>query len=109
MWEWADDSTEQEFFAVNRSMHDRKGPEFPAVCPSCGQQSMHWYCYISRPQKGSVWVWCHSCHQYVHFTGLVPEQWEDLKDLDLTNGLTLDLLNQERDRIDKQVDKFLQS
>lgn len=52
------------------------------VCPCCAGDALRIYwralgnsTATRHARKGSGWMWCHMCHSFEHWSGLVPLWW----------------------------------
>ena len=53
-------------------------PEYPVVCPECGQKRAHIYFNrFEETSRGGVWAWCSECHAFDHGSSIVPEWWSN--------------------------------
>ena len=58
-------------------------PEYPAVCPDCGNKSGH--IYMNRYKdvcRGNAWAWCSSCHAYGYYSCIIPSWWDNRADVE---------------------------
>lgn len=72
--EWHDSENTDQIF---KAFADGR-PEYPVVCPDCGEKSGH--IYINRykdSNRGGAWAWCSKCHSYGHYSYLVPVWWHN--------------------------------
>lgn len=69
------------------------GIDVEGVCPVCHSPTLHRWFDLPRAfdegherdgfrGRGGGWEWCSSCHAYEHYSGLVPDWWQDTLNVD---------------------------
>lgn len=69
------------------------GIDVEGLCPVCNSPTLHrWFdtprAFAVGHEKdgcrgyGGEWDWCSSCHSYEHYSGLVPDWWQDVLTVD---------------------------
>ncbi|RYD68525.1 MAG: hypothetical protein EOP83_00675 [Verrucomicrobiaceae bacterium] len=69
------------------------GIDVDGLCPVCHSPTLHHWFDKARPfdegqekegfrGRGGLWEWCSSCHSYEHYSGYVPDWWQDVLAVD---------------------------
>lgn len=56
-----------------------KSENAPFLCDTCKNKSVHLYMHIynNTTGRGGLWIWCSSCHSFLHSSVYVPSGWEN--------------------------------
>ncbi len=62
--------------------------KFPTKCPLCGAVEAHIYMHRHKPKedfsRGGYWVWCSKCRASQHGSCFVPEEWENIEEVPIS-------------------------
>jgi hypothetical protein len=79
MWSDRDDKLEALLDCIMR----KDTGDAPLLCPACGRKDVHYYFHKWKDisSKGGMWIWCSNCRRFAHGTVMVPEWWENCKEI----------------------------
>lgn len=89
---------------------DGKESLFPTRCPICGEKAGHLCIHRYDEHHGGIWVWCSRCFSFAHMSGIIPEWWENIPDIEAAQ-LEADpqYLDERHNAIDEWVNDLLRN
>ena len=104
---WADNN--DKIMEIMNNLDGTAGV-FPAHCPVCGEKEGHLCIHRYDALHGGIWIWCSSCNSYMHMSGIIPDWWNNMPDIEEAKlEASPQYLDERKNAIDAWVNNLLES